>query len=490
MSAQLNKLSDTLSAEASAGFLISGHWREPATEDRLDIVSPMTEETIATFPAGSPADMDAAVAAARRAFDHGAWPASGGPARGECLRRIATLLRERGDSLALAWTAQVGAPAGFTRWLTPMAADIFDYYADLAGTMPFEEIRAFPGGSAIVSREPAGVCAIISPWNAPLVLLSQAVAPALAAGCTVVAKPSPESPIEALILGECARAAGLPDGVLNIVPAGRDAGDHLVRHAGVDKVSFTGSVAAGKHIARVCADRLARVSLELGGKSAAILLEDADMANTAVQLVNFAMPFTGQVCFSQTRVLAPRSRYKQFVEAFAAAAQAVAVGDPADAATQMGPLSIARQRDRVEAYVAEGVREGATLVTGGQRPRDLNRGFFFEPTVFADVDNTMRIAREEIFGPVACVIPYDDIDEALQIANDTDYGLSGSVYSTQEDHALRVASRLRTGNVTINGLALHPSIPFGGFKQSGYGRVGGPEGMAGYLEYKAIYRLG
>lgn len=478
---------DVLSDDARAGFLIAGRWRRAASDARLKIISPVTEEVIATLPAGSPADMDAAVVAAHDAFHQGSWPRLSGPERGGYLRRIATLLRQRKEELSAVWTQQVGAPVAFTGWLTPMAADIFDYYAQLAEQFEFTETRQWPHGTARVIKEPVGVCAVITPWNAPLVLLSQGVAAALAAGCTVVSKPSPETPIEALILAECAVAAGLPDGVLNVVPAGRDAGDHLVRHPLVDKVSFTGSVAAGKHIARACADRLARVSLELGGKSAAILLDDVDAEAVAGQLVGFSMPFAGQVCFSQTRILAPRNRYDSVVEAFASAVRQVRVGDPADEATQMGPLSMERQRVRVEDYIAEGLREGAKLVTGGGRPKGFNRGFFIEPTVFSGVNNDMRIAREEIFGPVVCVLPYDDTEDAIRIANDSDFGLSGSVYSEDVERAYEVARRVRTGNLTINGLSLDPAIPFGGFKQSGYGRVGGVEGLLAYLETKAVY---
>jgi aldehyde dehydrogenase (NAD+) len=338
-----------------------------------------------------------------------------------------------------------------------------------------------------VVKEPVGVVAAITPWNAPLVLLCYKVAPALAAGCTVVSKPSPETPLDAHVLAECIESAGLPAGVFNVVPAGREIGDYLVRHPRIDKVSFTGSSAAGRHIAEVCAGRLARTSFELGGKSAAIVLEDADIGKMLQSLVPFSMPITGQVCFSLTRVLVPQSRAREVLDAYVTAVRGMKVGDPFEAETQMGPLAMERQLKRVQGYIAKGRDEGARLVTGGGRPRGLDRGYFVEPTVFADVDSRMTIAQEEIFGPVVSFIRYDGLDEAVRKANDTIYGLHGAVYTADAEQGYEVARRVRSGSVTVNGLIVDPKMPFGGFKQSGIGREGGIEGLDPYFETKTIY---
>jgi aldehyde dehydrogenase (NAD+) len=329
--------------------------------------------------------------------------------------------------------------------------------------------------------------AAITPWNAPMVLLCYKVAAALAAGCTVVAKPAPETPMDAYLLAECIEAAGLPPGVFNVVPAGRETGDYLIRHAGIDKISFTGSTAAGRHIAGVAAERMTRASFELGGKSAAIVLDDADIGQVLGSLVPFSMPITGQVCFSLTRVLAPKSRLEEVLEAYTGAVSQVKVGDPQDAATQMGPLTMRRQLDRVQGYIAKGRGEGAKLVLGGGRPKGFDRGWYVEPTVFTNVDTKMTIAQEEIFGPVVSFIAYDDVDDAVAKANDTIYGLHGAVYSADTERGYAVARRMRSGSVTVNGMVVDPKMPFGGFKQSGIGREGGVEGLELYFELKTVY---
>jgi aldehyde dehydrogenase (NAD+) len=329
--------------------------------------------------------------------------------------------------------------------------------------------------------------AAITPWNAPLVLLCYKVAAALAAGCTVVAKPSPETPIDAYLLAECMQAAGLPPGVFNVVPAGREVGDYLIRHPGVDKISFTGSTAAGKHIAGVAAQRLTRTSFELGGKSAAVVLPSANVEQMLQSVVPYSMPITGQVCFSLTRILVPRSREQEILDAYTSAVKQVRVGDPFDAATQMGPLAMDRQLQRVRGYIETGKREGARLVLGGGRPQGFSRGYFIEPTVFAGVDSRMTIAQEEIFGPVVSVIAYDTLDEAVDIANGTRYGLHGAVYTSDPEEGFAVARRIRSGSVTVNGLIVDPKMPFGGFKESGLGREGGIEGLDPYFELKTVY---
>lgn len=323
--------------------------------------------------------------------------------------------------------------------------------------------------------------------NAPLVLLCYKISAALAAGCTIVAKPSPETPLEAYILAECIEQAGLPPGVFNLVPAGRDSGDYLVRHKDVDKVAFTGSTAAGKHIASVCAERLARVSLELGGKSAAVLLDDADFAAALPSLMVYTMPITGQVCFSLTRILVPEHRKQEFTDLYLGAVSKIKVGDPFDPSTTMGPLTKVQQLERVLNYIQIGRDEGATVAIGGGRPAGFERGYFVEPTVFTDVKPEMRIAQEEIFGPVVSLITYTDEDDAVKKANDSVYGLNASVYSADRERAYAFARKVRAGNVTVNGVIVDPQHPFGGFKQSGVGREGGVEGLENYLETKTIH---
>jgi benzoylformate decarboxylase len=474
--------------KAPEQFFIGGRWVEPLSNKRLDVISPVTEERILSYPEAGQADMDRAVAAAREAFDNGPWPRMAPSERARYLRRVADLLAQRLDDIAYSWTLQVGAPIMLTKKLVGQNPTLFNYYADLAETYPFvDERKRDDGGKARVVREPVGVCAAITPWNAPLVLLSYKVAAGLAAGCTIVSKPSPETPLEAYILAECIEKAGLPAGVFNLVPAGRESGDYLVRHHGIDKVAFTGSTAAGKHIAAVCAERLARVSLELGGKSAAILLDDADFKAALPPLMVYTMPITGQVCFSLTRILVPETRKQEFLDLYLGAVAGIKVGDPFDPSTHMGPLTMARQLDRVQRYIAAGRSEGARIACGGGRPKGLGRGYYIEPTVFVDVRPDMQIAQEEIFGPVVSVIAYTDEDDAIAKANDSTYGLAGSVFTANPDRGYAIARRMRTGTVTVNGMIVDPKHPFGGFKQSGMGREGGPEGLDNYLETKTIH---
>ena len=476
-----------LSENVRTRFFIDGKWRAPLGSERLDLISPVTEELTLSVPAGSDADMDAAVTAARRAFDQTDWPRLPPSDRARYLLKMADEVDKRMDLFKRVWMAQVGAPRWFVGAIAGMAPGFFRYYASLADTYPFEEDRPVAHGALKVLREPVGVAALIIPWNAPLALLMQKVAPAVLAGCTIVAKPSPETPLDALLLAECAEAAGLPPGVFNVVPAGREAGNTLISDPRIDKVSFTGSTAAGRHIATVCADRLARVSLELGGKSASILCEDADIDSWMKSLAPFTMPFSGQICFSQTRILVPRSRHDEFIDAYTANVEGLKVGDPWDADTAMGPVSMARQRDRVLDYIEIGRQEGARVVTGGGKMPGFNRGYYIAPTIFDGVTNDMRIAQEEIFGPVASVISYDNDEEAIAIANDSDYGLSGSVFSEDADRAQGIARRIRTGHIAVNSFAVDIVAPFGGYKKSGVGREAGPEGLASFLETKSMF---
>ncbi|RZJ83239.1 MAG: aldehyde dehydrogenase, partial [Massilia sp.] len=432
---------------------------------------------------------DAAVAAAREAFDKGPWPRMEPAERGAYLKKVSDLLMARMPELAEAWTGQVGATLGFTSKASYQVPGLFKFYGDMCDTYPFieERIGSMGGNRVKVVQEPVGVVAAVTPWNAPLVLLVYKVAAALAAGCTMVCKPSPETPIDAHILAECIKEAGIPAGVFNMLPAGREVGDHLIRHPGIDKISFTGSTAAGKHIAGVAAERLARVSLELGGKSAAMILEDADMDHVLKSLVPYSMPITGQVCFSLTRVLVPKSRKAEMIDAYTNAVSKVKVGNPFEADTGMGPLAMQRQLERVQGYIEKGKSEGAKLALGGGRPADLNRGFFIEPTVFTDVQPDMTIFQEEIFGPVVSFVDYDGEADMIAKANDTVFGLHGAIYTEDADRGFKVAREYRAGSVTINGMMVDIHMPFGGFKQSGLGRDGGLEGLENYLETKAVY---
>ena len=485
---QLNRTLEGIKARGSAGLFIDGRWTAGCGSQMLEVIAPHSEEVLLRYTEATPADIDVAVQAARNAFDTGPWPRLSPRQRSEALNTVASNLEKRLPELAEAWTGQVGAVLGFTRKASTQVPDLFRYYATLCETYAFEQERPRTyGGVARVLKEPSGVIAAITPWNAPMVLLCYKVAAGLAAGCTVVSKPSPETPLDAHILAECIQAADLPAGVFNLVPGGREVGDYLVRHAGIDKVSFTGSAAVGKHIARTCADRLARVNLELGGKSAALILEDARIEQILPSLVPYSMPITGQVCFSLTRVLVPRARQAEIVQAYVDAVKRVRVGNPFEEGVGMGPLTMARQRDRVEGYIQKGRAEGARIVLGGGRPAGLTRGFYVEPTVFVDVDPRMTIAREEIFGPVVSFIEYEDERDMIAKANATEYGLHGAVYTADADRGFDVARRIRSGSVAVNGMGVDIRVPFGGFKQSGVGREGGIEGLEGYLETKTVY---
>jgi aldehyde dehydrogenase (NAD+) len=479
-----------LSQHVLKSFYIGGKWVAPQSDRKLELISPVTEECFVTVPEACNEDVDRAVYAAREAFDHGPWPRMSPQERAKYVIAIGEKLKERLPLLIDVWTAQVGAPKSFAGFVINFAPQLFEFYGQLGMNVDFAETRDVIGGKAVVIREPVGVVAIVTPWNAPLPLISYGVAAGLVAGSTIVAKPAPETPLEAQILAECAEAVGLPPGVLNIVPAGREVGDYLVRNPAIDKVSFTGSVAAGKHIAEVCAGRLARYTLELGGKSPAVIMDDADLPSALGAIVPFAMPMTGQICFSLTRLLVSKKRHDEVVDAYSHAVKNIVVGDPWQAETQMGPLSMKRQLDRVLGYLEKGRQEGAKLVTGGGRPKGLNRGYYVEPTIFTNVNADMTIAREEIFGPVVSVMPYENEEDAIRIANQSSYGLSGAVFTKDPEKGLALARRIRTGNVTVNGLNLQVSVPFGGYKESGIGRVGGPEGLEAYQEIKTVYMPG
>jgi acyl-CoA reductase-like NAD-dependent aldehyde dehydrogenase len=469
-------------------FFIGGEWVDPSTDSSFAVIEPGTEELYFRVAEAQLADMDRAIASARAAFDDGPWPRMSHAARAELLRSFAAGLSARGDDLGQIWPRQSGVLHKIAQYSAMGAAATFEQYAGYADTFAFEE-RATPsagGQFGLLVREPVGVVGAIVPWNAPIGLICNKVAPALIAGCTVVLKASPEAPGEAYVVAEVAESIGLPPGVLNVVTADREVSESLVRDPRVDKITFTGSTAAGRRIASLCGERIARCTLELGGKSAAVVLDDIDLGVAAKTLSKAECFLTGQVCSSLTRVIVSRSRHDELVDALTANMAAVRVGDPFDPNTQMGPLVAERQRDRVLSYVERGVEEGATLTTGGGRPAHLERGWFVEPTVFANVDNSSTIAQEEIFGPVLSVIPAEDEADAVRLANDTIYGLNASVFTDDIDRARAVAGQLRSGTVGHNAFRTDFGMAFGGFKQSGIGREGGTEGLLPFLETKTV----
>jgi geranial dehydrogenase len=469
-------------------FFIGGQWVKPASDRKFTLVNASTEEVLGTVPEAVEADVDRAVAAARQALEKSAWTSMSPAERSQVMLRFADALARRMDDTARAVSAQNGMPlsvSGVFEGQFPVG--LLQYYAQLGGAIAQEEQRPSQmGKETLVGRQPIGVVAAIVPWNFPVVLAMTKIAPALAAGCTVVIKPSPGTVLDSYVLAEAAAEAQVPPGVLNWVAADRAVGAYLVSHPGVDKVAFTGSTAAGRAIAKVCGELLRPVTLELGGKSAAIILDDADLDVVTQGLQSASLFNNGQACYNCTRILAPQSRYAQVVDALAAMASGLNVGNALDPATTVGPMASSLHRDRVEGYIAKG-RQEARLVAGGSRPKAQSRGWFVEPTVFADLTNSATIAQEEIFGPVLSVIPYKDEADAVRIANDSPYGLGGSVWSRDSQRALGVARRVQTGTIGVNGYVPAIGSPFGGVKASGLGRELGPEALSGYLQWKSVY---
>ena len=473
-------------------LFIGGEWVQPSSASTITVTSASTGEVIGSVPEAQEADIDTAVAAARRAFDEpGGWSQWEPARRGGAIESLANEFEKRSAEFARRVSMQNGMPISIAEQLEGgFPTIVMRYFAELLKTASFEDERPHMlGGTTTVRRQPLGVVGAVAPWNYPQTLAAFKHAPAMAAGCTVVLKPSPETVLDAMLFAEAVQASDVPAGVINIVPGGREVGAYLVAHRDVDKVAFTGSTAAGRQIAETCGRLLRPVTLELGGKSAAVILDDAelDLAKIGDDLFAATLMNNGQTCYLGTRVLAPASRYDEVVDMLNTFTSALKVGDALDPATQIGPMASTTHRDRVEGYIAKGLGDGATLVRGGGRPKDLDAGWFVEPTVFADVDNNSTIAQEEIFGPVLSVIRYSDTDDAVRIANDSDFGLGGTVWTSDPDRGKSVARRIRTGTIGINRYLVDPGAPFGGVKASGIGRELGPEAMHAYQAVQTMY---
>lgn len=470
-------------------LFIGGEWVAPAGSGRIEVISPVTEEVYGTVPDATEADVDRAVAAARRAFDSGPWPRMSPEERADAIARLSAALQARSMDIADIITNENGSVKSFSIMGQVFASTmVLDKYAEIARTYQFEDRRMGAlGGDVRVRRAPVGVVAGVIPWNVPLYITAMKLGPAMASGSTIVLKPSPETPLDAYLFADAVLEAGIPEGVINVVAADRAVSEYLVSHSQIDKVSFTGSTAVGRRIGSICGEQIKRCTLELGGKSAAIILEDVNLDDAMLnELLMSGLMNNGQVCGAQSRILVPRSRYDEIVGRIGEGMANMVVGDPNEDTSQIGPMVAKRQQERVNGYIEIGKSEGARVVTGGT-PAPFDKGWFVTPTLFADANNQMRIAREEIFGPVLTAIPYDTEAEAIAIANDSDYGLCGSVWTSDPEHAAEVGAQVRTGVVAVNSsMILDFNSPFGGFKQSGIGRELGPEGLEPFTELQSI----
>ncbi|ETD31041.1 aldehyde dehydrogenase [Williamsia sp. D3] len=470
-----------------AELYIGGKWTSAHSTDVLEVYSPATGQRVGSTPLADETDVDTAVRTARAAFDSGVWRNKTPEERAAVVAKVADLIDERGGEIAELVSSEMGAPPSAVATLQQLpATGVLREYAKAAINYTWHEYRDGLFGKTQITREPVGVVGAITAWNVPLFLICNKLGPALSAGCSVVLKPAPETPLSANVIAELFTEAGLPEGVLSVVPGGPDTGKALVAHPDVDKITFTGSTAAGKAIGAACGEQLKRCSLELGGKSAAIVLADADPAEIAGMLTFTGLMNTGQACVAQTRVLVPSSKRDEIVDAMVGAAKLLKPGLPNDPEAQLGPLITEKQRNKVEDYIRQGKEAGATAVLDSTRPEGLESGYYLSPTIFTGVTNDMTIAREEIFGPVISVIDYDTEEEAVAIANDSDYGLAGTVWTADVEHGLEIAAQIRTGTYGVNWYAIDPGSPFGGYKNSGIGRENGPEGLESYLEHKSV----
>jgi aldehyde dehydrogenase (NAD+) len=470
---------------------IGGTWRDSQGGTDVDIICPGDEEYLTTVVTPSTADADAAVAAARAAFDEGPWPRMSVEERATCCDRFADALEARFDRMNLAWMLEAGAPLAHGEMINNGAGTLSwrDTIAK-ARNIAFEELRESDTGNVLLIREPVGTVLAILTYNGPVVLMGMKVMPALLAGCPVIIKPAPETDLTSRIIAEAVAEADFPPGVVSILTAGIEVTQHLVGHAGVDMISLTGGTAIAVDVIQRSASRLARTSLELGGKSPAIIADDADLQTILPDLVGGSTGFQGQVCITLSRILVPRNRYDEVATGLADAYDSLKIGLPWDESIERGPLAVERARERAETAVAGALKQGASIAAGGKRPAHLQRGWYYEPTLLVGVDNAMDVAQEEIFGPVTALIPYDDMDDAVRIANDTRYGLAASVFSASTDTAIKVARRIRTGGVAINTAGISLTEPFGGVKQSGWGRECGAEGIMEFTDIKQMLLSG
>lgn len=474
-----------------AGVWIGGAWTPVEAGELFHTLNPATGQPVAEVARGRAADIDKAVRSARQAFEAASWRDLSADGRAKLLWRYAELLEANADELVELEVLNNGMPIGFAQWGVAASAAWLRHFAGMAGRLVGRNTSAAVSGGGFnfhsyTSVEPIGVVGLIIPWNGPIASFMIKVAPALAAGCTCVVKPAENTPLTALRLGELAVEAGIPPGVLNVVSGHGDAGDALVRHPDVDKISFTGSTATGKTVLRAAADQVKRVTLELGGKSPCVVFDDADMEKAIPGAAQAIFANSGQVCFAGSRLYVQRASFDRVVEGVAAIAKSLSIGSGFDAGNHVGPLISDQQRRRVQDYIALGLQEGGEIVAGGKAPD--REGFFIEPTVFTNLSQSTRIVRDEIFGPVVVATPFDDLEEVATLGNDTNYGLGAGIFTSNVGTAHRLAGRLRAGNVWINCYGItHPAMPFGGYKESGLGRELGEEGFAAFLETKSVY---
>lgn len=473
---------------------IGGSWVSSHGKTCIDVIDPATNQVWGSAPAGDQQDVNDAVDAAHNAFTKGPWASTTARQRAVYLEKIAEQIELRAEALALTNTLENGSPIAETSGAAANAASIFRYFATLADHIDTPDIRPFPSGigESVVQKDPIGVCALIAPWNFPINLMVTKLAPALLAGCTVVMKPASTTPLSFRLIVDAVAAAGVPDGVVNYVTGPGRMGDLMVRHPKVSKVAFTGSTPVGRHIAAACGELLRPVTLELGGKSSAIVLEDVDLTDMSARLIRSCMRNTGQTCYISTRILAPASRYEEIIEAVTATISEAVQGDPLDPLTVFGPSANQGQYETVIEYLKSAQTEGARVTTGGKPAHldgDFAEGYFIQPTVIADVTAEMRVAREEIFGPVITILPYESVEDAIELANNTEFGLGGIVFSADEQAGFNVARQIDSGSVGVNFFASNHAAPFGGRHDSGLGVEYGPEGLASYLTYKSIHRI-